>query len=204
MKSLSELRDDGYNDLEGRWGNAVILTLVYHLLYTVLSGIICSFVFISLLSSILLFPVVWGFSIAFLDNTRGTNSKPLDLSYLWNSYNDSSRVIGTYILKSIYIFLWSLLLIIPGIIKRYSYAMTPYILRDDPNISYNDAIELSMEMMDGNKWRLFLLDLSFIGWYLLALLTLGIGFLFLTPYIESTYANFYEDLKDDIPVSTTP
>lgn len=204
MKSLSELRNDGYDDLEGRWGNAVVLTLVYHLLYSVLSSIICSLIGISLLSTVLLFPLLWGFEIAFLDNTRGTNSKPLDMSYLWNGYKDSSRIIGTYLLKKIYIILWSLLLIVPGIIKSYSYAMVPYILRDDPNISYNDAIELSMEMMEGYKWKLFLLDLTFIGWFLLSLLTLGIGFLFLTPYIQSTYANFYEDLKVNIPVSTNP
>lgn len=199
MKSLSELRDDGYNDLEGRWGNAVILTLVY-LIVSSVTQILCG----GLLSILILPPMMWGFDIAFLDNTRGTNSKPLDLSYLWNGYKDFSRVIGTYLLGLLYIVLWSLLLIVPGIIKRYSYAMLPYILRDDPNISYNDAIELSMEMMDGNKWRLFLLDLSFIGWYLLALLTLGIGFLFLTPYMRSTYANFYEELKGNIPVSTNP
>ncbi len=199
MKSLSELRNDGYNDLEGRWGNAVILTLVY-LIVSSVTQILCG----GLLSILILPPMMWGFDIAFLDNTRGTNSKPLDLSYLWNGYKDFSRVIGTYLLGLLYIVLWSLLLIVPGIIKRYSYAMLPYILRDDPNISYNDAIELSMEMMDGNKWRLFLLDLSFIGWYLLALLTLGIGFLFLTPYMKSTYANFYEELKGNVPVSTNP
>lgn len=205
MKTLSELRNDGYKDLEGRWGNAVVLTIVYLL---VASGV--SYLFgkisenISLLSSILLFPMAWGYTTAFLDNTRGIAGKPLDIANLWNGYKDFMRIAVTYLLTQIYIVLWTLLLIVPGIIKGYSYAMVPYILRDDPTISGNRAIELSMQMMEGNKMRLFTLHLTFIGWIVLACLTLGIGFLFVMPYIESTIANFYEELKGNTPVSTNP
>lgn len=205
MKTLSELRNDGYKDLEGRWGNAVVLTIVYLL---VASGV--SYLFgkisenISLLSSILLFPMAWGYTTAFLDSTRGIAGKPLDIANLWNGYKDFMRIAVTYLLTQIYIVLWTLLLIVPGIIKGYSYAMVPYILRDDPTISGNRAIELSMQMMEGNKMRLFTLHLTFIGWIVLACLTLGIGFLFVMPYIESTIANFYEELKGNTPVSTNP
>ena len=102
---------------------------------------------------------------------------------------------GTVVLVFIYTFLWSLLLIIPGIIKHYSYAMTPYILKEEPEMKNNAAIEKSMVMMDGNKMKLFMLDLSFIGWAILCIFTFGIGFLFLQPYVAISRAAFYEDLK---------
>lgn len=101
----------------------------------------------------------------------------------------------THILRGVFIFLWTLLFIIPGIIKTFSYAMTFYILADEPNLRPQEAIQRSREMMHGHKWRLFMLYLSFIGWYLLALLTFGIGYIFLEPYVQQSVANFYEDLK---------
>ena len=93
--------------------------------------------------------------------------------------------------------LWSLLLVIPGIIKSYSYAMTSFILKDEPEMKNNAAIEKSMAMMEGNKMKLFMLDLSFIGWAILCIFTLGIGLLFLQPYVAISRAAFYEDLKTE-------
>ena len=101
------------------------------------------------------------------------------------------------LLQKVYIFLWTLLLIIPGIIKAFSYAMTSYILKDNPEIKNNEAIEKSMQMMQGHKMDLFLLYLSFIGWAILSVLTLGIGFIFLTPYVNAAVSHFYEDLKEE-------
>ena len=88
------------------------------------------------------------------------------------------------------------MLIIPGVIKAYSYAMTDFILKDKPEMKNNAAIEKSMAMMDGYKMKLFLLDLSFIGWFILCLFTFGIGFFFLQPYIQVAHAAFYENLKE--------
>lgn len=103
-----------------------------------------------------------------------------------------------FILKTIFLFLWSLL-IIPGIIKVFSYSMTDYILADNPGMEANDAITKSRELMDGHKFRLFLVMLSFIGWIILAILTLGIGFIFLAPYMNATVTAFYLDLiKEDL------
>ena len=96
---------------------------------------------------------------------------------------------------TVYTLLWTLCLIVPGIIKSFSYALTPFILNERPELSADEAIELSMKMMDGHKMDMFLLYLSFIGWYLLALLTCCIGFLWLMPYIYTTQAAFYEDVK---------
>jgi len=108
---------------------------------------------------------------------------------------DVFNYIITHILRMVFIFLWTLLFIIPGIIKTFSYSMTFYILADHPELTPTQAIQKSREMMAGHKWRLFVLFLSFIGWYLLVILTLGLGMIFLEPYIQQSVANFYEDLK---------
>ena len=98
-----------------------------------------------------------------------------------------------FFLRGLFVFLWSLLFVIPGIIKSYSYAMTPYIMADNPEMTANEAITASKQLMDGHKWELFCLGFSFIGWHLLALLTFGIGMFFLVPYVESAYVAFYRD-----------
>ncbi|MGN0157827.1 MAG: DUF975 family protein [Brotaphodocola sp.] len=105
------------------------------------------------------------------------------------------NVVMVMFMRWLYTFLWSLLLIIPGIIKGYEYYLVPYILHDNPGMHYKDALQISSDMMNGNKWRLFVLDLSFIGWEILALMCCGVGFIFLTPYIEATHAEFYADIR---------
>lgn len=99
------------------------------------------------------------------------------------------------LLVGIYTFLWTLLLIIPGIIAAFSYAMTPYILEENPYMPINEAIRQSKVMMYGNKWRLFCLEISFIGWALLSVLTCGIGFLWLAPYINAAECAFFFDVS---------
>ena len=84
---------------------------------------------------------------------------------------------------------------IPGIIKSYEYAIIPHILADDPEISSKDAFKKAKEMMNGNKFRLFKLNISFIGWYVLCFVTFGIGIFFLMPYINAATAEFYVELK---------
>lgn len=104
-------------------------------------------------------------------------------------------IVKTMLLTKVFIFLWSLLLIIPGIIKSYAYRMVPYILADNPNIGVQKAITLSNEMTMGHKFDMFVLDLSFIGWYLLGALALGIGVLFVMPYENATNAELYLVLR---------
>lgn len=96
---------------------------------------------------------------------------------------------------SIFIFLWSLLLIIPGIIKSYSYSMAGFIMSENPEMSAKEAMEVSMQMMSGNKWRLFCLQLSFIGWDILCIFTFGIGYLWLNPYVNAATAAFYDEVS---------
>lgn len=102
---------------------------------------------------------------------------------------------ATRFLKGLYTFLWTLLFIIPGIIAGYSYAMTGYILADHPELTATEAIECSKEMMEGNRFRLFCLQLSFIGWSILCAFTFGIGNLWLTPYRQAATAAFYREIS---------
>lgn len=145
-----------------------------------------------LISFILLIPLTWGYIIIFLSLYR---EEKTDISQIFDGFKKFKQVVFTTVLTNIYTFLWMLLFIIPGIIKSYSYAMTPYIIKDRPDLSYDEAIEESMRMMDGYKGKLFCLHLSFIGWGILAILTCGIGFLWLYPYIMTAQAAFYEDRK---------
>jgi len=102
------------------------------------------------------------------------------------------------IITGIFTFLWSLLFVIPGIVKTYSYSMAYYISMDNPQKNWNECITESRKMMNGYKLKLFMLDLSFIGWYFLGALIFGIGTLWVVPYHASARANFYEDLKNNI------
>lgn len=107
------------------------------------------------------------------------------------------KAIWLQILKNIFVMLWSLLLVVPGIIKAYSYSMATYILAENPNMSANDAIKESMRIMDGHKMDLFILQLSFIGWEILTSLTFGILGIYTIPYVSATMANFYNSIKDN-------
>lgn len=109
----------------------------------------------------------------------------------------TSSIVG-YLLTLVFTFLWSLLFIIPGIIKTFSYAMTLYIIAENPTIAANDAITQSRRMMDGNKLRLFFLYLSYIGWYLLGIITFGIAIIYIAPFVKAAELEFYHDIKNRI------
>lgn len=123
----------------------------------------------------------------------------VSMGYLGHYFNSESyiSIIFTMLLRDVYLILWTLLLIIPGIIKTYAYSMVPYILADNPSIGYNRAIELSNSMTDGEKWDIFVLELSFIGWFLLGTLALFIGQLFVYPYYYTTKAELYLTLRQE-------
>lgn len=106
-------------------------------------------------------------------------------------------IIMTMLLKGVQNFLWYLLFIIPGIVKAYAYSMVPYILAENPNIGASEAIRLSNEMTEGHKAEMFILDLSFIGWYLLGALAFGIGIFFVMPYVDATKAELYLVLRQN-------
>ena len=132
-----------------------------------------------------------GYAILALTVARA--AKP-NFVQLFDGFRNYASSLALYLLIAIFTFLWALLFLIPGIIKSYSYSMSYYILADDPDIPANEARKRSMELMRGNKWRLFCLDFSFIGWILLSILTLGILFFWILPYIQTAHAEFYQDL----------
>ena len=186
LKQNSELRAEARVALTDQWVMGAVTTLVFGAVSGAAS-------YIPVVGTILVaLPMMYGYSIVMLSVMRGGE---MNIGGLFDGFNDFGRIVGTKLLQAIYTFLWTLLLVIPGIIKNYSYAMTDFILKDQPELANNAAIEKSMAMMDGNKMKLFLLDLSFIGWAILCLFTFGIGFLFLQPYVQSAHAAFYEDLK---------
>lgn len=118
-----------------------------------------------------------------------------ELNTLFGYFNHWKNAALANLIQTVYVFLWSLLFIIPGIMASYSYAMTSYILAENPEMAPSEAIERSKEMMSGNRWRLFCLQFSFIGWGILCSLTLGIGNLWLTPYRQAATAAFYRDVS---------
>lgn len=124
---------------------------------------------------------------------------------LFKYFKNCGRIIVANILRTLYVVIGLFLFIIPGIIMDYSYAMVPYIMAENDSISANDALKLSKQIMRGNRWRLFCLEFSFIGWKLLSSLTLGLLDIWLNPYRYMARADFYRELsatiiknKDDI------
>lgn len=187
MKQNSEYRAIARQKLSGNWTDAIVVSLIY----CVITGLVDTFT--TSFGHILILPMMYALPILFLRLHRGT---PIKIEPLFSYYPDL-RVWTTMLLKIVYLVLWTMLLIIPGFIKAYSYAMTEFIMEDNPEIKNNEAIEASMSMMQGHKMDLFLLDLSFIGWIILSILTFGIGFIWLSPYMNAARAAFYEDLKNN-------
>lgn len=117
-----------------------------------------------------------------------------EFSDLFSQFHRFGTGFAQAFLRNLYTFLWALLLVIPGIVKSYSYAMTPFILAENPDMSASEAIRRSMALMDGHKGELFYLELTFIGWGILSSITLNLGYLALNPYKNAAYAAFYRQL----------
>ena len=203
MDTIQGYKNRALASLSGRWDKAVVVMLIVFIILGVVGNVITlpfgaegvAGQSLSTLWTLLCLPLSWAASVFFL---RISRSEEVDYGQLFEAFrgwDEYLRIFLTELLKGLYTFLWTLLLIVPGIIKSYSYSMTDFILKDEPELKYDAAIERSMQMMKGHKADLFWLDLSFIGWILLSILTFCIGFLLLAPYIETAHAKFYEDLK---------
>lgn len=138
-------------------------------------------------------PVSVGHSRFYLENRYGK----AEIGHLFRAFRPGYiNVVKVLFFKKLSIFLWGLLFIIPGIVKSYQYFAVEYILAENPGIERRRALELSRLMTDGKKWSIFVLQLSFIGWWLLCLLSCGAGFIFLNPYMQATFAEMYCALRD--------
>lgn len=143
--------------------------------------------------SIILLPFLVSLAGYYLNHIRGFN--PEWKSIYKEGFDRFGKYLSTMLVTNIIIGLWSLLFVVPGVIKGYSYSQVKYILHDNPNLNSRDARKMSEIMTKGYKSDLFVLDLSFIAWYLLVACTAGIAIIYVTPYVETTKAMYYENLK---------
>lgn len=201
--------------LSGKWLLAIQGTVVYLLvaiLLTSVLGKIFTAVFVAtpnlgkllkiLVAIGITGPMALGAIYFYLPFSRNQITK---ISNLFKSYENFKRfrtAYNTYFLVNLYTFLWTLLLVVPGVIALLSYSQTFFIIAEDDSIGSNDAIAKSKKMMQGYKWKYFCLGFRFFGWALLCGITFGIGFLWLFPYIQISLAKFYDDVKV-IPVEAS-
>jgi len=174
--------------LTNKWGLVVGAYAIYFLINIALSKMHSVG---SLLSLVLYGPMLMGLAIFTLSISRKKDTK---LSQIFEGFNVFVKSLKAYLLAVVFIILWSLLFIVPGIIAAISYSQIFYILVDNESMGVKDALEKSKKMMYGYKWKYFCLHLRFLGWILLSILTCGIGFLWTVPYMQVTSAKFYDDL----------
>jgi uncharacterized membrane protein len=189
--SVKEILSNSERSLSGKWGQAIMATLLY--LICAVGVSLVPFVG-TVLSVIISGPLSLGISGFFLRLIQGNDSPPTSI---FDGFRNFGTAFAAYLISSVLILLWCLLLIIPGIIAGLSYSLTFYILAEEPNLSAMDAINKSKAMMEGHKMRLFVLCLVFVGMSILCLFTLGIGFIWLLPYISTVMTNFYLEVKVD-------
>lgn len=215
MRKNQEYKAMALASLKGNWAPVVVASIVMMAFtyviygpYTVISELMMNHITVNpKLALVSLAVYILGIPLVFM---------PLNLGYTYaanrlfvegdsrvtgNTFRDAfgcwGRNVWGMFLVGVFTFLWSLLLIVPGIVRFYAYAMTPYILVDNPELSANQAINMSKQMMKGHKFDLFFLQLSFIGWIFLSIFTFGIGLLWVMPYMMTAQAAFYQDIKKE-------
>lgn len=187
--------------MRGNWLSGALVLLVSHLLGLALqtplfflnedSGLYWAWAWISTL----LEGIVWfGFTVNFLLFARGADHSLKHLFVGFTKMGFFLRILGTELLQGIFVFLWSLLLLVPGIVKIYSYTMTEFVLLDHPEYSPLQSITASKKMMYGHRLELMMLQLRFLGWFLLCVLSLGIAAFWVAPYYMTAKSRFYMDL----------
>ena len=191
MVSNSELRARARKTLGGQiFANTWLMALVVVLIAEVILGAASMFFIGTLL---LTGPIMVGLAGVLLVTVRG--KQPLEVGDLFKNFGQNfGQKILLGFMQSVFIFLWTLLFIIPGIVKTYAYSMSYYISVDHPDWEWNKCITESRRIMVGHKWKLFCLHLSFIGWAIVCIFTFGIGFFWLAPYTEVAQAEFYAEL----------
>lgn len=185
------LKSAAKRQIKGNIGILFAISLLSGLITSALSAI-------PLVGSIAGMLLSAAFSLALIDIYMGVSDgrKP-EVGDLFSQIRNVLPAFCTTFLVGLFTFLWSLLLIVPGIIKGCSYSQAMYILAENPGISPTEAINRSKAMMDGHKMEYFLLGLSFIGWSILGIFTLGILYIWLIPYMQTTLANYYKSLKGE-------
>ena len=191
MKTFNELKASAKTQIKGKIG-------ILFAMFLIIIGVSIASSFVPVLGSIANLLVNAAFALGgawvFLRIAKG---EEVSVGNIFYGFEDLWAAIKAQFFTGLFIFLWSLLLIIPGIIKTYAYSMTFYILAENKGMPVLEAITLSRKMMDGHKMDLFLLFLSFIGWFLLVVITFGIAGIWVYPYFNATLTNFYLSVKED-------
>lgn len=209
---ISQIKKQALEKLTGNWGLTVLLTFLIFLMIMVLPLFVAipisggftqwanqnddpaSVHIFQFIYSIVLIPFSISIYWFYLNLVREEKPEIPQVFSIYQQGGTSLKLVGAAILQRIYIFSWTLLFIIPGIIKSLSYSQTFFLLKDHPEYTISQAITESKIRMKGYKWKYFLMNLSFIGWGILSLLSLGIGLLWLYPYINTSTAVFYNEL----------
>jgi len=208
VTSNKDLMKQARESLSGRWGLAVGTFFVYMLIFGIIGGISVAIVgppdysaglgvgrsniVINIAVLLLGGAFMFGLATFSLAIARKESAK---LEMIFYGFKHYGKTLGLYLLITLFTLLWMLLLIIPGIIAAISYSLAFFLMADDPTIGMMEAIDKSKKMMYGYKWKYFCLGLRFIGWILLGILSFGIGFLWIVPYIQISFAKFYDDVK---------
>lgn len=201
MKTPYEYRTQARVALQDRWGEAAIVSLIILVITMLIAlpSLVAEWAgSITTILSILVLPLQYAYYISLLERTRGNEEEltHYTLQYAINNAYANTR----FLVAGLFIMLISMVaaiftLGIGAIIVKYMYCMVPYLLHDYPELTPREAMKISREMMSGQKWNIFILDLTFIGWILLSILTAGLGVIFVEPYMSTARAVFYEDLK---------
>mgnify|MGYP002627250474 CR=1 FL=1 len=214
MRSRQEIKAIGKERFKANYWPCVLAVLLVGIVFGVISGIgnigaVTDFEsgevqpgplsgVMGLVQFIISGPLEIGLCFFFVMNTLGRVDEITAATPITSCKENFGRKLGGYLWMELFTFLWSLLFVIPGIIKAYSYAMTPYILSDCPNVQAKDALKLSMRIMAGHKGELFVFHLSFIGWGILTALTAGIlGIFYTGPYMNSAQSVWYLEARED-------
>ena len=200
MITCKELRQRARNSLDNKiFGKTWLLMIVVTLITGAVSsaeaavGSIIPVIGTSIAPMIVAGPMAVGTAVYLLNVVYNRKDKN-NLVTLFLSFKNGKTYVAA-LLQSVYVFLWSLLFVVPGIVKSYSYSLTYYIMAENPDMTANEAITESRRLMDGYKMKMFLLDLSFIGWMIVGFLTCGIAMIWVGPYMSAARAELYKEIK---------
>lgn len=191
MFTREEVKTASKEQLKGRWG-------IVGGLFLVITILLIGIQFIPYIGSLGNYIISGACTLSYIIICfKVIQREPLGIEDAFSGFKNFGKSIGLFFWQLLWVFLWTLLFIIPGIIKSYSYCMSFYILADHPEITVREALNESKRMTQGHKMDLFILQLSFIGWGILATLTFGIGYFWLIPYMQVTMANTYKKLANE-------
>ncbi len=198
MLKAKNFRLEAWEKLRGKWGTFALIAFIYSLIMGVCGAL--TYIYVGEIITLLVAgPFALGLAMIALNVVR---TRKVEVNQLFSGFREFGKAFLVNLLNSIFIVLWTLLLIVPGIIKSFSYSMSYYILADEPTLTATEIRHCSIELMRGNKWRLFCLEISFIGWWILCILTLGILSFWIIPYQQSALAAFYQSLLPKVETAT--